>query len=70
MAARPFEANYASLPASESRLRRLRGVAPSDRQVQRTRFVVLSGLGLSAMSIVLVIGLALPHVLLLPGAEP
>jgi hypothetical protein len=52
------------------RLRSLSRVAPADRRVQRARFVALSGLGLSGMSIVLVIALALPHLLLLPGAEP
>jgi hypothetical protein len=43
--------------------RRLRANAPD-------RFVVVAGLGIAALSAVLVIGLAIPLVLLLPGAEP
>jgi hypothetical protein len=52
------------------RLRSLGRAAPADRHVQRARFLALSGLGLSGMSIVLIIGLAAPYLLLLPGAEP
>ena len=56
--------------AALSRLRSLRRTPTSDRRVQRAQFLALSGLGLSGISIVLVIGLVLPNVLLLPGAEP
>lgn len=52
------------------RVRALRGVPPSDRRTQRVWFVATCGLGLSALSIVLVIGLSLPMLLLGPGAEP
>ena len=43
---------------------------PSDRRAQRARFLAVSGLVLSALSILLVIGLTLPLFLLVPGAEP
>jgi hypothetical protein len=52
------------------RVRRLRRLPPGDRRVQRDHFVAVSAVALSALSIVLVIGLALPNFLLLPGAEP
>jgi hypothetical protein len=41
-----------------------------DRRVQRAWFLALSGLGLSALSILLVLGLTMPILLLSPGAEP
>jgi formate hydrogenlyase subunit 3/multisubunit Na+/H+ antiporter MnhD subunit len=52
------------------RLRMLRGAPEDDRRAQRARFLATSGLALSALSIVLVVGLTLPLVLLVPGAEP
>jgi len=48
----------------------LRDGPPADAGVQRARFLAMSGLGLSVLSIVLVVGLTLPLVLLSPGAEP
>jgi hypothetical protein len=52
------------------RARSLYRTPPVDRAVQRARFVAISGVALSALSIILMIGLALPTFLLLPGAEP
>jgi hypothetical protein len=52
------------------RTRALLRESPADRRVQRARFVAISGLALSALSVLLVIGLALPVFLLSPGAEP
>jgi hypothetical protein len=52
------------------RVRVLSRQTPVDRRVQRALFVAASGVALSALSILLVIGLTLPTVLLLPGAEP
>jgi hypothetical protein len=52
------------------RLRALKRQPPVDRRVERARFVALCGLALSALSILLVIGLMLPLGLLVPGAEP
>jgi hypothetical protein len=43
---------------------------PGDRHVQRARFLAASGLALSALSILLLLGLTLPLLLLSPGAEP
>jgi hypothetical protein len=51
------------------RMRALLRVAPVAR-VPRERFVTGAGLALSALSVLLVIGLALPVLLLAPGAEP
>jgi hypothetical protein len=52
------------------RIRALRGAPPTDQRTQRAWFIAGCGLGLSALSVVLVIGLSLPMLLLLPGAEP
>ena len=52
------------------RVRALRDVPPVDRRVSRARVLAASGLVLSAFSILLIVGLALPLVLLSPGAEP
>jgi hypothetical protein len=52
------------------RLRALYRVPPADRTLQRARFLAASGVALSALSILLVLGLALPTFLLPPGAEP
>ena len=56
--------------AAAARLRGLGRVAPVDRAAQRARFLAASGLGLSAISILLMIGLVLPNILLGSGAEP
>jgi hypothetical protein len=53
-----------------ARIRRLGRAPDEDRRAQRARFLAACGLALSALSIVLVIGLTLPLVLLVPGAEP
>jgi hypothetical protein len=52
------------------RIRALRGVPPVHRPHQRAWFLAASGIGLSALSVVLVVGLVLPKLLLAPGAEP
>jgi hypothetical protein len=52
------------------RIRTLRRVAEPDRRAQRARFLATGGLALSALSVLLVVGLTLPLVLLVPGAEP
>jgi hypothetical protein len=52
------------------RVRALSRVPAADRHVQRARFVAGCGVALSALSILLVIGLALPTFLLVAGAEP
>jgi hypothetical protein len=52
------------------RVRALRRDPPAGRGAERMRFVAASGVALSALSILLVIGLTLPVVLLIPGAEP
>lgn len=53
-----------------ARLRRLAAAAPVDRQVQSARFLAGAGVAVSALSILLMIGLVLPTFLLVPGAEP
>jgi hypothetical protein len=53
-----------------ARFRALYRLSPADPRVQRARFLAASGVALSALSVVLVLGLALPTFLLLPGAEP
>jgi hypothetical protein len=52
------------------RMRALLRITPPDHSVQRARFVATCGVALSVLSIILVIGLALPTFLLVPGAEP
>jgi thiol:disulfide interchange protein len=52
------------------RVRALSRLTPADRHAQRARFVAGCAVALSALSILLVIGLALPTFLLVPGAEP
>jgi hypothetical protein len=52
------------------RVRSLHHTPPVDRRLQRARFLAVSGVALAALSILLVLGLALPIFLLLPGAEP
>jgi hypothetical protein len=52
------------------RARQLLRQPPGDRQTQRARFVAVAGVLLSAVSILLIIGLLLPVALLGPGAEP
>ncbi|HEX2690965.1 MAG TPA: hypothetical protein VHN14_30335 [Kofleriaceae bacterium] len=52
------------------RVRALRDVPLADRRDQRARFLAVSGLALSALSILLIVGLTLPILLLSPGAEP
>ena len=42
----------------------------SDVMVQRRRFLALSALGVSAISLLIVIGMSLTTLLLQPGAEP
>ena len=53
-----------------ARVRRIRGGPDADGRVQREWFIATAGLALSAISIVLMIGLTLPNLLLIPGAEP
>jgi hypothetical protein len=53
-----------------ARFRALYRRPPADPSVQRARFLAASGVALSALSVVLLISLALPTFLLLPGAEP
>lgn len=52
------------------RVRQLRLAPQTDPRVPRARFLAASGLGLSALAIVLLLGLVLPILLLAPGAEP
>jgi hypothetical protein len=52
------------------RLRALGAAESGERATDRARFVAASGVGLSALSVLLVLGLTLPTLLLLPGAEP
>lgn len=52
------------------RLRAVYRLPPAAPGVQRARFLAASGVALSALSVLLVTGLALPTFLLLPGAEP
>ena len=52
------------------RIRALRDASPDDPTASRAGFLARSGLGLSALSIVLIVGLALPVFLIAPGAEP
>ena len=52
------------------RIRALRRTVPGDARTRRSWFLAASGLRLSALSILLVLGLALPMFLLAPGAEP
>jgi hypothetical protein len=53
-----------------ARLRLLRRVPADDHRVQRKQFIAIAGVALSAITIVLMIGLTLPNLLLTPGAEP
>jgi hypothetical protein len=52
------------------RLRALRRAPETDPRVQPARLLASAGLALAALSIVLVAGLALPLILIVPGAEP
>jgi hypothetical protein len=53
-----------------ARARLLRRVPADDGRVQRKQFIAIAGVALSAISIVLLVGMTLPNVLLIPGAEP
>ena len=61
---------FGALVIAAIRVRALVGQPADDRQAQRARFMAGGGLALSALSIVLLVGLVLPVVLLAPGAEP
>jgi hypothetical protein len=49
-------------------LRRLRG--GEDTVTQRRRFLAIAGVGLSLIAILLVIGTAMPTLMIVPGSEP
>lgn len=53
-----------------ARARRLGRAPADDRRAQRNQFLAVAGVALSAISIVLMIGLTLPNFMLIPGAEP
>jgi hypothetical protein len=52
------------------RLRSLGDDRSGDRRAQHARLIAGAGVALAALSVVLVIGIALPDLLLVPGAEP
>jgi hypothetical protein len=52
------------------RVRALRGVPDRQPGLHRDRFVAGSALALAVLSVLLVVGLTLPVLLLVPGAEP
>jgi hypothetical protein len=57
-----------AIVAAASALLRWRALRGTDRG--RDRFLAVSGVALSALSILLIVGIALPDFLLIPGAEP